>query len=238
MKNRTKATMAAGFVAVLVGSVGAAYLGSRQAAGGSSGAKTVQAYLSAGPIPAGTAGAAALGEGRVVTKSLPPTKVPANAVSTASQVSGHVAGSLIPAGVVLTTDMFVVPQTRIGTIVIPPGKRALALELQPVPGVAGFVGAGDRIDVYGVSKGEGATPAGVRLILQGVEVLNVNGTGLPAAQGQPGGANLIYLVAVTPGDAERLIYLTSFEKLYFDLVPQGEGPVKTPGAGPSGALAA
>jgi len=87
-----------------------------------------------------------------------------------------------------------------------------------------------------VVKGEGAPPA-VRLVLQGVDVLNVNGAGLPAAQGQVGSPNMIYLLAVTPAEAERLIYLNEFEKLYFDLVPKNEGPVKTPGAGPAGALA-
>ena len=147
------------------------------------------------------------------------------------------AGETIPAGTIVTTDLFPPAQTRIGTVVIPPGKRALSLELQPVPGVAGFVGAGDHIDIYSVTKGEGSTP-GVRLILQGVQVLNVNGTGLPTAQGQPGGPDLVYLVAVTPTEAERLIYLTEFEKLYFDLVPKGEGPVATPGAGPGQALQA
>jgi hypothetical protein len=90
--------------------------------------------------------------------------------------------------------------------------------------------------VYGVAKG-GDTPQGVRLVLQDVDVLNVNGAGLPTAQGQPGSPDLIYLLAVTPADAERLIYLSEFEKLYFDLVPKGEGPVKTPGAGPASALA-
>ena len=46
-----------------------------------------------------------------------------------------------------------------------------------------------------------------------------------------------HAASVTPVDAERLIYLTEFEKLYFDLVPNGEAPVKTPGEGPSGVLA-
>jgi len=114
---------------------------------------------------------------------------------------------------------------------------ALALELAPVAGVAGFAGAGDRIDVYGVTGAEGTPPA-VRLVLQGVDVLNVNGTALPATQGQPGSPNLIYLLAVTPADAERMIYLTTFAKLYFDLVPKNEAPVRTPGAGPANAMAA
>lgn len=237
MTTRTKATMTAGFVALLVGSVGAAYLGSRQLGGEGRNQPAVRAYVTAGPVAAGTAASSAFGDGRIVTKSVSPDQRPANAVSLPSDISSQVAVRAIPPGALLTTDMFVAPQTRIGTVVIPPGKRALALELEPVPGIAGFAGAGDHIDVYGVAKGDGPTPQGVRLVLQGVEVLNVNGAGLPTAQGQPGSPNLIYLLAVTPADAERLIYLKEFDKLYLDLVPAGEGPVKTPGTGPAGALA-
>jgi hypothetical protein len=61
---------------------------------------------------------------------------------------------------------------------------------------------------------------------------------LPSAQGQPSGPNLVYLLAVTPADAERLIYLAEFEKMYFDLVPKGAPTVDTPGAGPGPALQA
>jgi Flp pilus assembly protein CpaB len=187
-------------------------------------------------VPAGTAGATALADGRIRTKAADVATRPANAVTDPTQLSGRVAGAAIPAGTIVTTDMFPDPQTHIGTVVIPPGKRALALQLGPVAGVAGFAGAGDRVDIYGVAKGD-AKPSAVRLVMQGVDVLNVNGAGLPAVQGQPGSPDLIYLLAVTPAEAEKLIYLDEFEKLYFDLVPKGEGPVKTPGAGPNDALA-
>lgn len=230
--------MAAGFVAVLVGSVGAAYVASSRSGRPTAAvAASAQVYVTAGPVDAGTSGAAALNEGRITAKTVPAASRPADAVSSPADVSTRVAGAAIPAGVIVTNGMFVVPQTRIGTIVIPPGKRALALELAPVPGVAGFAGAGDHIDVYGVAKGDGPNPQGVRLVLQSVEVLNVNGAGTPPAAQPQAAPSLVYLLAVTPVDAERLIYLTEFEKLYFDLVPNGEAPVKTPGAGPSGVLA-
>lgn len=237
MTRRTRVTLLAGLSILVAGGSGALLLGTHHARPATTSTAGVRAYFSAGAVPAGTAGSTALAEGRIRPRTIAPSSVPPNAVTDPAQLSGKVAASNIADGVVVTTDMFPDPQTRIGTVVIPPGKRALALELQPVPGVAGFVGAGDKIDVYGVVKADGNTPA-VRLVLQGVDVLNVNGAGLPAAQGQPGSPNLIYLLAVTPTDAERLIYLSEFEKLYFDLVPKGEGSVKTPGAGPAGALAA
>lgn len=237
MSSKTRTPLLAGIAIFVVGGIGAAYLATRDSSRPTRTANGVEAFYAVGPVPTGTAGPTALAGGSIRTKTVDAATRPANAVTDITQLSGRVAATDIPAGALVTTDMFPDPQTRIGTVVIPAGKRALAVELHPVAGIAGFAGAGDRIDVYGVAKGD-ATPQGVRLVLQAVDVLNVNGTGLPSAQGQPNSPNLIYLLAVTPAEAERLIYLTEFEKLYFDLVPKGEGPVKTPGAGPSSALAA
>lgn len=236
MTKRTRATLAAGFAVFLLGTTGAAYLGSRHS-GSSASSSRVQVLYAAGPVDAGTAGPTAMSQGRIRTKTVLPANRPANALTDATQLTGRVSAAAIAEGSILTTDMFATPQTRIGTVVIPPGKRAVTLELSPVQGVSGFVGAGDRIDVYAVAKAEKSPPA-VRLVLQSVEVLNVNGVGLPTAQGQPNGPNLMYLLAVTPAEAERLIYLQEYERLYFDLVPKGEAPVTTPGAGPSGAFQA
>jgi Flp pilus assembly protein CpaB len=143
-------------------------------------------------------------------------------------------------GQVLTLDQFQQAQTRIGTLKIPEGKTALALQLANVPGVAGFAGAGDRINIYGVVKpgSDPKNPQGAaHLIMQNTEVLNVNGTTLAATQGQPGGSRLLYLLAVSPAEAERLIYLSSFEQLYFSLVSKDAAPVgATPGASIADAL--
>jgi Flp pilus assembly protein CpaB len=234
MTSRTKAALLAGVALLVAGGGGAAYLSTRKPAVDASAGK-VAMYYAASPVQVGTAASVALADGSIRSKAVLPEERPADAVTDPTQLSGRIAGSTIAVGTTITMPMFPAPQTRIGTVVIPPGKRALALEIAPLAGVAGFVGAGDHIDVYGVVKS--AAPASVRLVLQGVEVLNVNGAGLPTVQGQPGTPNLIYLLAVSPVDAERLIYLNEFEQLYFDLVPTGEAPVKTPGAGPAGALA-
>lgn len=234
MAKRTKVMLLIGFLVFVAGTAGAAYLGQRGATSGTSGKVTV--LYAARPISGGTAASTALAEGLIGTRNVLPSALPPEAITDPSQLSGRVAGTDIASGTVVTASMFAAPQTRIGTVVIPSGRRALALDLEPVSGVAGFVGAGDRIDVYSVTK-TGPVP-GVRLVLQGVEVLNVNGAGLPSAQGQPSGPNLVYLLAVTPAEAERLIYLTEFEKLYFDLMPKDEAPVTTPGAGPGQALQA
>jgi Flp pilus assembly protein CpaB len=93
-----------------------------------------------------------------------------------------------------------------------------------VPGVAGFAGAGDRVNVYGLTR-EGPRGAEAKLIMQNVEVLNVNGTTLVAGQGQPGGSGLVFLLAVTPQEAEQLVYLTSLQQLYFALAAKDRPPI-------------
>ncbi len=231
---RSKTVLLVGFLIFVGGTASAAFLGSRS--GGEGSGPKVDVLYAEGAVSSGTAGSTALAEGLLRTKKVDASARPADALTEPSQLSGQVAARAIAPGTIVTPDMFAAPQTRIGTVQIPAGKRALALELEAVPGVAGFVGAGDLVDIYSVTSSESATP-GVKLVLQGAEVLNVNGTGLPSVQGQSGGS-FVYLLAVTPQEAERLIYLTEFEKLYFDLIPKGEGAVSTPGAGPSQVLQA
>jgi Flp pilus assembly protein CpaB len=237
MTSRTRVALLAGVVLLVAGGGGAAYLSTRQDPATDPNAGKVTAYFATAPVAVGTAASAALADGSITTRLVDPASRPSDAVTGPTDLAGRVAGTAIPAGTLIVTSMFPAPQTRIGTVVIPAGKRALALEIAPLNGVAGFAGAGDRVDVYGITKPADTNTPVVRLVLQGVDVLNVNGSPLPALQGQVGSPNLIYLLAVTPAEAERLIYLNLFEKLYFDLVPKGEGPVTTPGARPSGALA-
>ena len=235
LANKSKAGFVAGLLLFVVGAGTAGYLATRPH-GPSSSVARVPVYVAAATVDTGTSGTAALAAGLLRTQDLDATRVPPDAVTDPSQIATGVAAAVIPGGTVLTTTMFPAPQTRIGTVVIPPGKRALALKLEPVPGVAGFAGAGDLVDVYGVVQGADATGSRVQMVLQAVEVLNVNGAGLAAAQGVADGPNLVYLLAVTPADAERLIYISEFNKLYFDLVAKGEPPVVTPGAGAAEAL--
>ena len=191
------------------------------------------------PIPAGTQGSTAASQGMVKSKVVAETAKPPAALTDVSQLAGKTVTLGVAEGQVLTTDQFQTAQTRIGTLKIPDGKTAIAVQLANVPGVAGFAGAGDRINVYGLVKpgAPGMPNGGSHLIMQNTEVLNVNGTTLAAAQGQPGGTGLVYLLAVSPPEAERLAYLTTFEQLYFSLVAKDAAPVgATPGSSIADAL--
>jgi len=195
--------------------------------------------VAAQEIPAGTTGADAVNNGLIKTKTVVESAKPQSALTDPSQLVGRTAVLGVAAGQIITAEQFAQAQTRIGTLKIPEGKTALAVQLGQVPGIAGFAGAGDRINVYGMVKASPdnkGLPA-AHLVLQNTEVLNVNGATLTTNPGQPTGQGLIYLLAVSPGEAERLIYLTTFEQLYFSLVAKDQRPVpSTPGATVTDAL--
>ncbi len=205
------------------------------------GSGKVAVLVASKPIPAGTNGADAANNGFVKSKVVADSVKPLNALTDPTQLAGRSAILGVPEGQIITSDQFQQTQTRIGTLKIPDGKTALALELANVPGVAGFAGAGDRINIYGVVKAspDQAGASSVKLIMQNTEVLNVNGTTLAATPGAPGGTGLVYLLAVSPVEAERLVYLTSFESLYFSLVSKDAPAVgETPGSSVGDALRA
>lgn len=240
MGKRSNLIVTLGLAVFIVGAA-ATYLVVRNSDDGSTtSAGKVSVLVADKPIPAGTTGSAAVSGGLVKNKAIDPAAKPATALTDASQLAGKTVTLGVSEGEILTTDQFQQAQTRIGTLKIPDGKTALAVQLANVPGVAGFAGAGDRINIYGVVKAgsDPKNPAGMaHLIMQNTEVLNVNGATLAAAQGQPGGAGLLYLLAVSPAEAERLIYLSTFESLYFSLVSKDAAPVgATPGSSIADAL--
>lgn len=189
--------------------------------------------IAAKPIPAGTTGSKALEQGMVDTKTVNTSSAPAGALTNPQDIVGKTAVSSIAEGSFLTTDQFPQPQTGIGTLDIPDGLTALAIQLDYIQGVAGFPRSGDRIDIYGVIKTGGQEKA--QLVMQNTEVLSVSTP--TVAAGQPADLSPVFLVAVTPPQAEKLVYLTTFQSLYFSLVPRDAAPVPaTPGVGLPDAL--
>ena len=243
MGKRSNLIVTLGLAVFIVGAA-ATYLVVRNTDDGSAatetGAGRVSVLVAAKPIPAGTTGAAAVSGGLVKGRTIEAGAKPATALTDASQLAGKTVTLGVSEGEILTGERFQAAQTRIGTLKIPDGKTALALQMANVPGVAGFAGAGDRVNVYGAIK-PGSDPkmpqGAAHLIMQNTEVLNVNGTTLAASQGQPGGTGLVYLLAVSPAEAERLVYLSTFESLYFSLVSKDATPVgATPGSSITDAL--
>lgn len=239
MANRKKLLFGAGLAVFLIGGLMTA-LSVTRSSGGQGAKNQAPALYATTLIPAGTTGATAVNQGLVKVRTVAATALPPGALTDVSQLAGTITAAPVPQGKVLVSEDFPPAKTRLGSLRIPEGKTALALQLKNVAGLAGFAAAGDRVNIYGVSRESApSSTAGpsVHLIMQQVEVLNVNGAAVVAVQGKPDGADLVYLLAVTPADGERLIYLASFQQLYFSLVPQGQIPVgSTPGAGPVDSL--
>jgi hypothetical protein len=117
------------------------------------------------------------------------------------------------------------PTAAVTAVKIPNGKEALQLQVPAVQGVAGFTKAGDKVNVYGTFKDKQPNaavkgPPLAKLMLSNVEVLSAVNNG----------ANVTYVLAVNPNEAEQLIYLSSFEGIWMTLVRDGAAVVGgTPG---------
>ncbi len=114
---------------------------------------------------------------------------------------------------------------------IPAGRQALAIQLGHVQAVAGLVKAHDRVNVFATVKGGSPAPKpnltptpAVKLVLSDVEVLSTTS----AAAGTPDGLTT-FVLALTPTEAEQVVYLQSFEGLYLSLARTDQGVVQTPG---------
>lgn len=130
---------------------------------------------------------------------------------------------------------------------IPEGMEALAVRVDFVAGAAGYVGAGDRVNLFAVidkttPADEGNQPTGpgfrtprTELLLSNVLVLDVSsqveprrGSDDPSAP-RPSGDALTYLLAVDTTQAARAIFATSFHRLHLTLVREDAPPAAVPG---------
>ena len=147
-------------------------------------------------------------DGKVRTSATPRA-----AVTPAAEQAGAVAG-----------------QVAAAQVKIPEGKEAVAVQIPKVPGLGGYTEVGDRVNVYGTFKDRqpGGSVKGtplVKLILSNVEVLAVS-----AAPATAEGGSATYVLALSPDEAEKVIYLSSFEGIWLSLVKDGAPPVdSTPG---------
>jgi pilus assembly protein CpaB len=99
---------------------------------------------------------------------------------------------------------------------IPPGKRAVALRVNDVVGLAGFVLPGMRVDVIVSGSASGTSGAHdtniTRTVLQNIEVLSAGQHIERSADGKPEDVQVVNLL-VTPDDAEVLTLASNETKV-------------------------
>ena len=122
--------------------------------------------------------------------------------------------------------------------IIPQGLRAVAVKVNEIVGVAGFVLPGMRVDVLisGVPPGQQQATSGakVRTILQNIEVLSAGQNYQKDAEGKPAAVTVVNLL-VSPEQAELLSLANNETKIQLVL----RNPLDTQASKPPGiALAA
>jgi len=193
-------------------------------------------------IPQGTSAEDASSKGLFTQENIPQQFVPPNAVGDVAQIKGQVAQVTIVKGEQIVSSRWGQPGT-VGTgLPIPNGNVAMSVQVDLVPGVAGFVQPGNLVSIIGhldLQPLPGATGASARtihkvqFILQAITVLAI-GPRQVAVQGQPAqqqAANgaVIATLALTPSQAEKLDFFIKHGDIYFTLLPQGAKPTTTSG---------
>jgi pilus assembly protein CpaB len=206
------------------------------------GTKTVTVFVAKDTIPQGTTAEFAASNGLFERTVIPQKVVAQGAIGSLDEIKGRVAGVSILKGEQIVSARFVAPGTQGGGLPIPTGRVAMSVQVDIVPGVAGFVQPGSRISIIGhmdLQPPPGATGAQARVIhrvqfiLQDIEVLAI-GPRVVTVQGQPPaqqqqGTQVLATLALTPQQAEKLTFFRIHGDITFTLLPQGARPTTTPG---------
>lgn len=243
MRRRSNLLVILGIAFFLVGGV-IVYLLTDEDDDGGDGAtiQPVTVVVANNDIAAGSLADELIEQGAVRTEEIPAAELVPGAIQSVNQLAG---GTFIQgfARDQQITSTGLQQQTR--TFEVPEGFEAVAVQIDFVPGAAGYVNPGDRVNLYGVYNTSSTDRLAPRaeLLLTNVEVLDVDltipprrgtaSTGADGSANQPqraSGSAVTYLLALRTGDAEKVIYQTEFERLYASL-PADEAPPAGPTPG-------
>ena len=159
------------------------------------------------------------------------TSIPTGAFSSTQQVTGKIVRATVAAGEPVL-------ESRLGekaglTVLLTPGQRAMAVRVDEIAGVSGFIAPNDRVDVIAnlTPSTSGDAEAGqiAKIVLQNKRVLSVAQTMEDKKDGKPQVVSSITL-ELTPEDAEKLSLASLEGHLILALrASQDEDIVRTPG---------
>lgn len=184
-------------------------------------------------IPAGALADDLVETGKLTAIEVPVDQVTPGAIQSLNQLAGATFIQGFAADQQITSSGL---QLRSRTFEVPEGYDAVAVQIDFVPGAAGYVDAGDHINLYGIYKtaaGDQPVPR-AELLLTNVEVLDVDLTipprrgtasdGTTATTQRASSTAVTYLLALKPDDAEKVIFTTEFESLYASLTADDAAP--------------
>ena len=202
----------------------------------------VDVFVAKQDIAAGTTGDIAAQQGLIERTTVPAKVQPQGAITSLEQISGHLAAVQIYKGEVIVQQRFVAPGQGVKNVLpIAAGKQAVSIAIAGAPAVGGFVQPGDQVSliIQTVNRNSSGAPvvgpqAGniTRYLMQKLDVIAVGSrivssattTGQTAEQ--PAG---IFTFAVTPTQAEQLVFAALNTTMYFTLLPADSKPVATRG---------
>jgi pilus assembly protein CpaB len=234
MKKRSNMLAVAGVVASLIGMILVfVYTARVKASAGSQLAATSTAFVATSDIAPGTSWENM--SGLVKKQKVPAELRPASAVTEPGELEGKASVRAISRGEVLSELQF--DATRSGSLPTPKGYDAVTINLASPQGVAHYVQPGTRANVYVSFKGAPtADPAdGVvtKLLLSNVTVLANRPPNPEAAEDeaeQPeAGAEVLLTLAVTPEQAEKLIFAKENGSIWLGLPHSDNGVATTTG---------
>ncbi|HEY4938986.1 MAG TPA: RcpC/CpaB family pilus assembly protein [Actinomycetota bacterium] len=232
MKSRSSTIIGAGVaLAILGAALVFLYAHSLQGSAGAATGTDVAAFVAKTAIPSGTKADSLTTY--VKGQAVPAAARPADALTSLSQIANLQTLRNISAGEVVAVSQFGTAGAATATttastdgLAIPAGKNAITVTA-PVPqAVAGYVAAGDFVNIYMTGKGDQSA----RLLLSHVAVLAVVPANTPkiAAAAAPT-TDINFTLALSPQDAEKVIFAQTYEALWYGLVHPGDGPATSAG---------
>ncbi|MHB1487569.1 MAG: RcpC/CpaB family pilus assembly protein [Acidimicrobiales bacterium] len=240
MKQRANLLIAIGVAVFLVG--GALVLGALHSNTTSSSARSVintsvPVLVATQNLPAGATGAAIIQHRFVTLKVVAAGQRHADDLTSYAALSNQtLAANVIAGHAIQASDL---KAAAASSISVPQGDQALAVTLASGPaGVAGYVNPGDNVNVYAnVTKTSSGGPGlanlpipCTQLLASNVPVLDVSihlpdYASAPSATGRVSPPNLTYLLAVSPTQAQAIIFMTTNEALYLTQAQSGQAPL-------------
>jgi pilus assembly protein CpaB len=206
---------------------------------------TVGVVTAQAPVPVGKR----IEPGMTVVKQVPQDQAPAGSFKTSEEVEGWVAVVPIGVGDPITQSNVREPTSALGlSFMIPEDMRAVTVPVDDVSGLSGLIKPGDHVDILATFELKDDS-AITRTVLQDVEVLALSTTMIaaeapkpaaaPAAEGEKGKAPAgggqaappqgetpkkypTATLAVTPGDAQKLVLADAKGKLRLTLRRAGD----------------
>jgi pilus assembly protein CpaB len=195
-------------------------------------------WVAATAIPAGTSGLTAINTKKIKQVEVPSKNIVTGAVVSVTQIQNRYAAVNLEEGEQLLQKRWVGAEDVAGARLLPiqEGYQALAIGLDAVRQVAGFVTPGDRVSLVLTMKRGDIDKS--QFLIQDVQVLAVGNTALAnvAAQGgnranQGKGQVAAVTLSVPQDDVEEVVYAAEHGSIYMTLLAQDAKPLsKTDGA--------